>query len=102
MGHSRAACSRFDNTPGKFYLPSVPVTPDALFQDPLALPPDQRAALAHRLLASVEPDPEPGAEDAWEAEIARRIAWFDSGESVTVPADEVFARLWQIAQERSA
>ena len=76
----------------------MPAILDALFQDALALTPYQRVALAHRLLASVESDPEPGAEAAWEAEIARRIARFDSGEFETVPADEVFARLRRIAQ----
>ena len=76
----------------------MPATFDNLSKDALILPPDQRVALAHRLLASVESASEPGAEAAWEAEIVRRIARFDAGESETVPADEVFARLRQIAQ----
>jgi putative addiction module component (TIGR02574 family) len=66
---------------------------DALSHDALVLPPDQRVALAYRLLASVEPDPEPGAEAAWDAEIARRMARFDAGQSQPVPAGEVFACL---------
>ena len=37
---------------------------DALSHDALVLPPDERMALAYRLLASVEPNPEPGAEAA--------------------------------------
>jgi putative addiction module component (TIGR02574 family) len=73
---------------------------DALSQDALVLPPDERMALAYRLLASVEPKPEPGAEAAWDAEIAQRIARFDAGESQPVPAGEVFARLRQIAPDR--
>ena len=72
-------------------------TLDAVSQDALVLPPDQRMALAYRLLASVEPEPEPGADAAWEREIAQRIARFDAGESQTVPAAEVFARLREIA-----
>ena len=52
--------------------------------------------LAYRLLASVEPEPEPGADAAWEAESAARIARFDAGKSQTVPAAEVFARLREI------
>jgi putative addiction module component (TIGR02574 family) len=78
----------------------MPVTLEAISQDALVLPPDQRVALAYRLLASVEPDPEPGADAAWEAEIAQRIARFDAGESQTVPASEVFARLREIAPGR--
>jgi len=75
----------------------MPATLDALSQDALVLPPDQRVTLAYRLLASVEPDPEPGADAAWETEITQRIARFDAGESQTVPASEVFARLREIA-----
>ena len=75
----------------------MPATLDALSHDALVLPPDQRVSLAYRLLVSVEPDPEPGADAAWDAEIAKRIARFDAGESKTVPASEVFARLRKIA-----
>ena len=75
----------------------MPATLDALSHDALVLPPDQRVALAYRLLVSVEPDPEPGADSAWETEIARRIARFDAGESRSVPAAEVFAALREIA-----
>jgi hypothetical protein len=46
---------------------------------------------------SVERDPETGADAAWDTEIANRIARFDAGESQTVPASEVFARLRKIA-----
>jgi putative addiction module component (TIGR02574 family) len=76
------------------------VTLDAVSHDALVLPPDQRMALAYRLLVSVEPEPEPGADAAWETEIAQRIARFDAGESQTVAAAEVFARLREIASGR--
>jgi len=75
----------------------MPATLDALSHDALVLPPDQRIALAYRLLVSVEPESGPGAEAAWDAEIVQRIARFDAGESKPVPAAEVFARLRQIA-----
>lgn len=74
----------------------MPATLAALSQDALVLPPDQRVCLAYRLLVSVEPDPEPGADAAWDAEIANRIARFDAGESRTIPASEAFARLRKI------
>ena len=73
---------------------------EALSQDALILPPDQRLTLARRLLESVELEPEPGAEAAWQAEIARRIERFDAGESQPIPAGEVFARMRQIAPSR--
>ena len=72
-------------------------TLDALVREALVLPVDQRVSLARRLLSSVEPAPEPDAEAAWEAEIARRIARADAGETAPVPAAEVFARLRRIA-----
>jgi len=46
-------------------------------------------------------DPEPGADAAWDAEIANRIARFDAGESQSVPASEVCARLRAIAPWQS-
>ena len=73
---------------------------DALAQEALVLPPDQRIALAHRLLSSVEPDPDPDADAAWEREIVRRIAEADAGDSTPIPAAEVFARLRRIAPDR--
>jgi putative addiction module component (TIGR02574 family) len=78
----------------------MPATLDAVTHDALILPPDQRLELARHLLESVDLDPEPGAEAAWEAEIARRIARFKTGGSKPVPAGEVFARLRQIAPDR--
>ncbi len=75
-------------------------TLDDLAHDALVLPPDQRMALAYRLLASVEASPEPGSEAAWETEIVGRIARFDSGESQSIPAAEVLDRLKGIAPGR--
>ncbi len=77
----------------------MPATLDSVSHDALILPPAQRLTLARQLLESVE-EPEPGAEAAWEAEIVRRIASFEAGESKAIPADEVFARLREIAPGR--
>ena len=68
-------------------------TLDELAKEAMVLAPDQRLALASRLLESVEPEADPGADAAWETEIARRIACFDTGQCETVPAAEVFARI---------
>jgi putative addiction module component (TIGR02574 family) len=78
----------------------MPATLDVVARDALVLPPDQRLALARQLLDSVDLEPAPGAEAAWEAEIARRIARFKAGESKPIPAGEVFARLREIAPDR--
>ena len=82
------------------YPAYVAINFDTLAQDALVLPPDQRVALAHHLLRSVEPEPDPGAEAAWEQEIARRIEEADAGEITPIPASEVFARLRRIAPGR--
>ena len=78
----------------------MPSSLDALSHDALGLPPDQRVALAYRLLISVDPEPEPGADVAWEAEISQRIARFDAGKTQTEPASQVYSRLREIASSQ--
>ncbi len=75
-------------------------TLEALSLDALVLPPEQRLTLARRLLDSVDLEPEPGAEAAWQGEIARRIELFDAGNRHPIPAGDVFARLREIAPGR--
>ena len=55
----------------------------------LLLPPEERAKLAERLIASLDRDPEIVA--AWDKEIMRRIAELDAGRLESTPASEVFA-----------
>ena len=52
----------------------------------------ERADLAYFLLTSLEPE-EDGVEEAWRAEIARRVAQIRSGQATGRPADEVLAEL---------
>ena len=54
----------------------------------LLLPPEERARLAERLIASLDRDPEVAA--AWDEEIRRRIEEFDAGRLESHPAEEVF------------
>lgn len=58
----------------------------------LGLPPEDRARLAERLLASLEGIAEPEAEALWLAETERRLAELESGVVVGTPADEVFRK----------
>lgn len=63
---------------------------ERLLAEALALPPAERANLAARLLASLEPTegtPEE-IEAAWDEEIERRLASMEAGEKM-VPWDEV-------------
>jgi putative addiction module component (TIGR02574 family) len=64
---------------------------DKLEAEALKLAPGERAALAHRLLASLEEDAE--IEEAWAVEIERRIAEVESGAVQVIPIEEALARV---------
>ena len=55
----------------------------------LALPSEERASLAHRLLLSLEEIPEAEFDRLWSDESSRRAADVDSGRGQPIPADEV-------------
>jgi putative addiction module component (TIGR02574 family) len=50
----------------------------------------ERAHLAETLLRSLEPEQDEGVEEAWEAEIARRVEEIRSGTAQGRPAEDVF------------
>ena len=56
----------------------------------LKLSNSERARLAERLLASLDEDSE--IEEAWAAEVERRIADVESGRVQMIPAEEAIAR----------
>lgn len=58
----------------------------ALESAALLLPPEERARLAERLLASLDVDPE--IEEAWAAEVAKRLADWEEGLVKEVPWSE--------------
>jgi putative addiction module component (TIGR02574 family) len=64
---------------------------ELLESEALKLPPGERAALAQRLLASLDEDAE--IEDAWAAEIEHRIAEVESGAVQVIPIAEALARV---------
>jgi len=59
----------------------------------LELPPTERAALAHDLLASLDGPADADAAEAWEAEITARLDDLQSGKVETVEADEALRRI---------
>jgi hypothetical protein len=66
----------------------------SLLEEAMALPEAQRAELAALLLRSLEPDDEPELSDeewqqAWSAEIERRLRAVDDGSAKLVDGDEV-------------
>lgn len=68
-------------------------TTEEIFQDAVALPPDARAELTERLVASLAEDVSPETVNAHLSEVRRRIAQVESGEATLIPGDEVLARV---------
>jgi len=64
-----------------------------LLKKALALPADDRAALAGSLIDSLDPQADASVEEAWNDEVARRIEELDSGKAKTVPWAEVRRRV---------
>lgn len=65
---------------------------DELSRKARALPPEDRVRLAEELLATVQ-EVDAEVEQAWDAEIRRRIEEIDSGTAKLIPAEEVFAEV---------
>jgi putative addiction module component (TIGR02574 family) len=72
-----------------------------LLQRALALPIDERAALANTLLDSLEGTSDSvSVQEAWDEEVARRIEDLKTGKAVTVPWEELHRELLAMANER--
>lgn len=62
----------------------------------LALPLKERGELAHRLIVSLDGEPDGTPDEiakAWDEEIARRVADMEAGRTKWIPAEEVFAEI---------
>ncbi len=59
----------------------------------LGLPVEDRAELAHELLASLDGPPDADVENAWAAAIERRVAEVDAGTIELVDGDDVMLRV---------
>jgi putative addiction module component (TIGR02574 family) len=64
-----------------------------LFEKASILSEKDRAMLAGLLIESLESEIDPDVEDAWRAEIERRVAELDAGTVETVPWEVVKAKL---------
>jgi putative addiction module component (TIGR02574 family) len=71
----------------------MPKAAEHVLADALRLEPESRANVAAELLASLDGPAEPDAEQAWDAEIARRIAAIEAGSSRLEPWSEVKRRI---------
>lgn len=74
-------------------------TSEEIFRDAVALPPDVRAELTERLIASLAEDVSPETTGAQLAEVRRRIAEVESGEAQLIAGDEVLARVRHLLAE---
>jgi len=78
---------------GRARLLSVTKATSKLLQDALKLGPAERAELASELIASLDAEADPDAENAWVTEIEERAARARSGEDPGKPWPEVRDRL---------
>ena len=62
-------------------------------REALALPSEDRAKLAHDLIASLEVEAETDVEDAWDREVGRRVAEIKEGRAQGRPAEQVLAEI---------
>lgn len=79
-------------------------TLDELEAQAVKLSPEQRGELIHRLLVSLDGEPDGTPEEiaqAWDEEIARRVAEIDAGTAELIPAEQVFAELDAMIEEAS-
>ena len=79
------------------------LTETELLEHVLELSPTQRAAIAQRILESLEPEEaDSDADKAWADEIERRVAAYDRGETASVDAGEAVERIRQALREGKA
>jgi putative addiction module component (TIGR02574 family) len=71
----------------------MPRAVEELYEEASHLPAEKRAELARRLLESIEEPAEEAVEEAWAAEIERRMADYRAGNVKTIPWAEVRAHL---------
>ena len=74
-------------------------TTEEIFRNAVALPPDVRAELTERLVASLADDTSPEIASAQLAEVRRRIAQVESGEVALIPGDEALTRVRKLLGE---
>ena len=70
-----------------------------LLKRALALPVDERAALANTLIDSLEA-PNQSVDEAWDEEVARRMEDLKAGRAVTVPWEQLHRELLAMVNER--
>lgn len=68
---------------------------EQILKEALALPPQERAELVERLLATFQSPPDPKLDELWARESEDRLAAYGRGELEAIPAEEVFEKIKQ-------
>ncbi|MHB0958932.1 MAG: addiction module protein [Pirellulaceae bacterium] len=64
-----------------------------VLQSALALPESERAEIAASLIHSLDTDTDDGVDEAWAAEVQRRIESIDKGEVTLIPWDDLMREM---------
>lgn len=75
--------------------------PEQLLAEALQLTPEERAALAGELIASLDTEVDEAAEAEWSAEIRRRVERLEAGLANTVPWAEARRRILSAGRRES-
>lgn len=75
-------------------------TTEQIYNDAIALPPEARADLAERLIASLSGDVSAEITNAQLGEVRRRIAQVEAGEVALTPGDEVLKQARELLAGR--
>ena len=75
--------------------------PTRLLEEALLLPTEASAALARELIQSLDDHVDEDAEEAWSAEIRRRLEQLDAGTAKTIPWRHARRRIYQAAERDS-
>ncbi|HKY02558.1 MAG TPA: addiction module protein [Burkholderiales bacterium] len=79
----------------------MPTPIEDLEAQALKLLPHERDELIHRLIVSLEGEPEDTPEaiaQAWDEEISRRVAEMEAGHTTSIPGEQVFAEIRALIQ----
>ncbi|MEW6381194.1 MAG: addiction module protein [bacterium] len=74
-------------------------TVEKILEQALEMPPKDRAAIAERLILSLDVQTDHDVEVLWQQEIQQRIAEIEKGEVVCIPWEEVRDRLRKKSRE---
>ena len=76
----------------------MPSSLDEITQKARSLPAEDRARLAEDLLSTLQEDPDPKIEAAWDVEIRRRLDEVDAGHAKLIPASAVFSEVRRLLE----